>query len=126
MDGDCEVGRPAGCRRAGGRRPCHRFRHAQARSIWADDRDALTPLDRLAPAARFPARLDDDRARVIRTTEQLVVSYRRSLAGYRFAVQTGQDGAAVASEFGLGHVSRPEEESDLWAAAGPLTEVLIQ
>jgi hypothetical protein len=92
----------------------------QALAVWAGDPNAETALDRLAPVARFPARLIDDRGDAIRLTEKLVVSYRRSLAGWRYAVSTGQDGASVALEYGLGHVSRPDEDNPTWSAAGPL------
>jgi hypothetical protein len=93
----------------------------EARARWAVDRDATTELDRLAPAARHPARLFEDRAQAISTTEKLVVSYRRSLAGWKFAAATGLDGATVAQEFGIGHVSHPDEDVPRWLAAGPLT-----
>lgn len=94
----------------------------EAREVWMVDSEAETPLDTLAPAARFPARLIEDRARAIRTTEALVVAYRRSVAGWRFASSTGQSGADVAAEFGLGHVSRPGEEGR-WLAEGVLVEI---
>lgn len=87
-----------------------------ARKVWAADATASTVLERLAPGARYPARLLEDRTQAIRVTERLVVSYRRSMAGYRFAVETGRDGVQVAAEFGLGHVSRPAEDDAYWLA----------
>jgi hypothetical protein len=92
-----------------------------ARARWAVDRDAPTELDKLAPVARLPTRIDDNRERAIALTEKLVVSYRRSLAGWKYAAATGLDGASVAAEFALGHVSHPDEDHPRWIAAGPLT-----
>lgn len=87
----------------------------EARRAWVLDPQARTVLDRLAPGARYPARvLDRDQA--IRLTERMVVAYRRSLAGYRYAVATGRDGVEVAAAFGLGHVSRPAEDDVYWLA----------
>ncbi len=87
----------------------------EARGLWEVDDRARTVLDRVAPGARYPARLlDRDRGVVL--TERMVVSYRRSLAGWRYAVAAGLDGAQVADKFGLGHVSRPDDEDAYWLA----------
>jgi hypothetical protein len=95
----------------------------QACAAWVEDPDADTALDRLAPAARFPARLIADREEAIRLTEKLVVSYRRSLAGYKYAMAQHRPGAEVAAEFALGHVSRPDED-ERWLASGALHVVI--
>jgi hypothetical protein len=64
-------------------------------------------------------RLDRDEA--LRLTERLIVSYRRQLAGYAYAVATGRDRGEVAADLGVGHLSRPDsDDGGYWTAAGRL------
>jgi hypothetical protein len=90
----------------------------QAREAWAVDRDASVLLDWLAPVARFPARLIEDRADAVALTERLVVSYRRSVAGWRLAVAQHRPGAEIAAEYRLSHVCPADEDGTTWVAAG--------
>jgi hypothetical protein len=92
----------------------------EAREAWTVDRNARTRLDNVAPGAQYPARLLDDRARAIELVERMIVSHRRSVAGWRFAAAHGLDGVAVAASYGIGHVSRPDPA---WLAAEALDQL---
>ena len=96
----------------------------EARETWAIDGDAPMLLDRLGPAARFPARLCEDRADAIALTERLVVGYRRSVAGYRLAVARRRPGAEIAAEYRLSHVCPPDEDGTTWLASGRIDAVV--
>lgn len=77
-----------------------------------------TALARLAPGARYPATLIDDRDRALRQTERMVVAHRRRVDGWQLAASTRRDHATVAAEFDLGHLSEPGADGGRWTAAG--------
>lgn len=95
----------------------------EAREAWAVDRSTPTRLDNVAPAAEIPARVFDDRALALSTTEKLVVSYRRQLATWAYATATNRSPAEVAVEFGTGHPSRPgTNDATYWLAGRSLVD----
>lgn len=103
--------------------PAERVRLAEmvdeARRLYGTDPHAKSLLARVGPGVRYPALLIDEPAIALRRAEQMVVSYRRSMAGWEYAKATGMDKDEVCAKFGLGFVCSPNSTDDrYWLASG--------